>query len=38
VDLETNSLLVTGLSKHICVTHEGNVTHLPAEWRQWAID
>ncbi|NDJ62025.1 MAG: acyl-CoA thioesterase [Chloroflexi bacterium] len=26
---------VTGLSKHICITHDGHVTTIPAEWRAW---
>jgi acyl-CoA thioester hydrolase len=28
--------LVTGYSKHICITHDGKVTAIPDEWRQWA--
>lgn len=33
---ETGSILVTGFSKHICITHAGQVAHLPEEWRKWA--
>ena len=32
----SGDLLVTGWSKHICITHAGQVTTLPAEWRAWA--
>lgn len=36
VDADTREVLVTGLSKHICITHEGRVSTWPPEWRQWA--
>lgn len=36
VDAGNNKTLVTGSSKHICITHEGKVTHVPEEWRAWA--
>jgi acyl-CoA thioester hydrolase len=26
---------VTGTSKHICITHKGEVAHLPEAWRAW---
>jgi acyl-CoA thioester hydrolase len=32
----SGDLLVTGWSKHICITHAGQVTKLPDEWRAWA--
>jgi acyl-CoA thioester hydrolase len=35
VDAETRDTLVTGFSKHICITHEGRVSTLPQEWRAW---
>ena len=35
VDADTRDLLMTGWTKHICITHEGRVTTLPAEWRAW---
>jgi acyl-CoA thioester hydrolase len=35
VDTATGDLLVTGFSKHICITHDGRVTTIPAEWRAW---
>ncbi len=35
-DQLTGELLVTGFSKHICITHTGQVTKLPDEWRAWA--
>ncbi|MBL8117390.1 MAG: acyl-CoA thioesterase [Anaerolineae bacterium] len=34
-DANTNETLVTGYSKHICITHTGQVAHLPEEWRHW---
>lgn len=33
---DTGDILVTGLSKHICITHEGKVARLPEEWQRWA--
>lgn len=36
VDAETGDLFVTGFSKHICITHDGRVAHIPPTWRQWA--
>jgi len=36
VDAESQAILVTGFSKHICITHDGQVTKLPDEWRAWA--
>ena len=35
VDAETRETLVTGFSKHICITHEGRVSTLPREWKAW---
>jgi acyl-CoA thioester hydrolase len=35
VDSTTGDLHVTGYSKHICITHEGQVAKIPAEWRAW---
>ncbi len=32
---ETRETLVTGFSKHICITHEGKVTTIPDQWRRW---
>ncbi len=32
----TSEVLVTGYTKHICITHEGQVAKLPDEWRKWA--
>lgn len=32
---EGRDLLVTGYSKHICITHTGQVARLPDEWRAW---
>jgi acyl-CoA thioester hydrolase len=36
VDAASRALLVTGTSKHICITHDGKVTTIPPEWRAWA--
>ncbi len=33
VDAETRTLCVTGYSKHVCITHDGKVAVIPAEWR-----
>lgn len=35
VDADTRERLVTGCSKHICITHDGQVTTIPDDWRQW---
>lgn len=35
VDADDQTLHVTGHSKHICITHEGQVARLPAAWRAW---
>ncbi len=32
VDAATQTTLVTGYSKHICINHQGQVTKLPQEW------
>lgn len=31
----TGELCVTGSSKHICITHNGEVARLPEAWRAW---
>lgn len=36
VELESGQILVTGETRHICVTKEGQVAHIPTEWRLWA--
>ena len=35
IDAETREILVEGYSKHICITHEGQVARLPDQWRAW---
>lgn len=35
VDHHTGEILVTGFSKHICITHEGQVAQIPEMWRNW---
>jgi acyl-CoA thioester hydrolase len=36
VEAATGEVLVTGFSKHICITHDGQVVKLPETWRHWA--
>jgi len=38
VDTESGELLVTGWSKHICITHDGRVTTIPDDWRAWSVE
>jgi acyl-CoA thioester hydrolase len=35
VDAQSREMLVEGSSKHICITHEGQVARLPEAWRAW---
>lgn len=35
VDAETGDIFVTGFSKHICITHDGQVARIPDTWRAW---
>jgi acyl-CoA thioester hydrolase len=35
VDANSNEVLVTGFSRHICITHDGRVTRIPDSWRAW---
>ena len=35
VDAPSHDILVEGSSKHICITHEGQVARLPEAWRTW---
>jgi acyl-CoA thioester hydrolase len=35
VNADTGDVCVTGQSKHVCITHDGRVTTLPAQWRAW---
>lgn len=35
-DSASGDLLVTGFSKHVCVTHDGQVAKLPESWRAWS--
>lgn len=32
VDTPTGTIHVTGQTRHVCITHDGEVTHLPDEW------
>ncbi|MFC1959175.1 acyl-CoA thioesterase [Chloroflexota bacterium] len=33
INAETQTVLVVGQTKHICITHDGNVAKLPVDWR-----
>lgn len=35
VQTDTGDVLVTGFSKHICITHDGQVVKIPEAWRRW---
>lgn len=35
VDALTQEILVTGYTKHVCITKEGQVTRIPQAWRDW---
>jgi acyl-CoA thioester hydrolase len=35
VDSKTGDVHVTGQTKHICITKEGQVARIPAGWREW---
>ena len=35
LDTLSNELLVTGMSKHICVTKDGVIARIPDNWRTW---
>jgi acyl-CoA thioester hydrolase len=34
--VEDNNIIVTGSTRHICITHDGQIARLPEEWRRWA--
>ncbi len=36
VDTASGAIRVTGFSKHICITHDGQVVKIPDDWRAWA--
>jgi len=35
VDADDQTIHITGYTKHICITHDGQVARLPATWRVW---
>lgn len=35
IDAQAHDILVGGYSKHICITHDGQVARLPEQWRAW---
>jgi acyl-CoA thioester hydrolase len=35
LDTETDQLLATGKSKHLCIDHQGRVTKIPEKWREF---
>lgn len=37
-DAESGDLLVTGSSKHICITRDGKAARLPEAWRNWSLN
>jgi acyl-CoA thioester hydrolase len=37
VEASSGNLLVTGISKHICVNKEGRPAFLPDAWRAWSL-
>jgi acyl-CoA thioester hydrolase len=38
LDAETREVLVTGFTKHLCITRDGSIARIPDEWRSWAGD
>lgn len=34
-EFKTNELRVTGTTKHICLTHDGQIARIPDEWQKW---
>ncbi|HEX2909072.1 MAG TPA: thioesterase family protein [Phototrophicaceae bacterium] len=36
VHADTGDLLITGQTRHVCITHDGQVTKIPDTWRGWA--
>ena len=38
VNADSGEILVTGFSKHICVTKEGKIAKIPEMWRDWISD
>jgi len=35
VDADSGALHATGSTRHICITKDGQIAALPAEWRAW---
>lgn len=35
VDAASGDVLATATSKHVCITHSGQVARLPESWRAW---
>lgn len=35
VATDTRELLATGMSKHLCLNRDGQLTKIPDEWRKW---
>jgi acyl-CoA thioesterase FadM len=38
VDAVTGDVFVTGYSRHVCITNEGQVAKIPSTWRAWGND
>lgn len=34
-EAKTEELRVTGTTKHICLTHDGQIARIPDEWQKW---
>jgi acyl-CoA thioester hydrolase len=34
-DATSGELLVSGFTKHVCITQDGKVTRIPESWRSW---
>jgi acyl-CoA thioester hydrolase len=37
LDADAGEMFVTGWSKHICITQDGQVARLPDSWRKWEV-
>jgi acyl-CoA thioester hydrolase len=35
VHARSRDLLVTGISKHICINREGQIARIPVAWQEW---
>lgn len=35
IDTQSDELLVTGYTKHVCITKDGKIARIPENWRAW---